>query len=198
MRPAARGRTLIYGRLSDPQLTRPMIYLETDRLRLRDWCDGDCEPFAVMNADGKVMAFYPSTLTREQSDAAARRFQQGLAKDGFGLYAVEVKSTRDFIGYVGLTRAEFAAPFTPAVEVGWRLARDAWGHGYATEAARACIACGFSEFGFAELISFTTRANRRSIAVMERIGMTRQPDDDFEHPVLPAGHRLGPHVLYRI
>lgn len=175
-----------------------MIHLETDRLRLRDWRDGDLEPFAAMNGDERVMAHYPAPLTREKSDAAAKRFQQGLEENGFGLYAVELKSTRDFIGFVGLARAEFTAPFTPAVEVGWRLAHGAWGHGYATEAAHACVVHGFSERGLDELVSFTARENKRSIAVMQRIGMARDAGDDFEHPLLSVGHPLRPHVLYRI
>jgi RimJ/RimL family protein N-acetyltransferase len=173
-------------------------YLETDRLLLRGWHDDDLEPFAAMNADETVMEFYPATLARRQSDALAMRLRRCLDKDGFGLYAVEMKSTRDFIGYVGFAKAEFAAAFTPAVEVGWRLALRSWGTGYASEAARACVSHGFSELGFDELVSFTARRNKRSIAVMERIGMSRSPDDDFEHPKLPVGHKLRPHVLYRI
>ncbi len=151
-----------------------------------------------MNADETVMEFYPATLNRRQSDALAMRCRRSMDEDGFGLYAVEVKSTRDFIGYVGFAKAEFAAAFTPAVEIGWRLAFRSWGNGYATETAKACVAHGFSELGFDELVSFTTRRNRRSIAVMERIGMLRNPEDDFEHPELPVGHKLRPHVLYRI
>ncbi len=174
------------------------IYLETDRLHLRDWRDDDLEAFAAMNADKNVMEFYPAAYSRKQSDAFAERLQQSLDDNGFGLYAVEVKSTHNFIGYVGLAKAEFPAAFTPAVEIGWRLAFHSWGHGFATEAARSCLAYGFSEFGFGELVSFTTRFNRRSIAVMERIGMSRNPDDDFEHPEIPAGDPQRPHVLYRI
>lgn len=175
-----------------------MTCLETDRLLLRGWRGGDLEPFAAMNADARVMEFYPATLGREQSDASVKRFQQGLDENGFGLYAAEVKSTRSFIGYVGFAKAEFPAAFTPAVEIGWRLAFDSWGMGYATEAAKACVAHGFSGLGFDELVSFTTKDNRKSIAVMERIGMSRNPDDDFENPDLPAGHPQRPHVLYRI
>ena len=174
-----------------------MIYLESDRLLLRGWANDDLEPFAAMNADENVMKYYPAVYSREQSDAFAERIQQGLDDNGFGLYAVEVKSTGDFVGYVGLAKAEFPAAFTPAVEIGWRLAFDSWGRGFATEAARVCLAYGFAEFGFRELVSFTTRRNRRSIAVMERIGMSRYPHDDFEHPELPIGHPHRPHVLYR-
>lgn len=175
-----------------------MTYLETDRLLLRGWRDDDLEPFAAMNADGKVMEFYPATLGREQSDAFVKRIRQSLDENGFGLYAAAVKSTGDFIGYAGFAKAGFPAAFTPAVEIGWRLAFHSWGQGYATEAAKACLTHGFSEPGFDELVSFTTRDNKRSIAVMERIGMSRNPDDDFDHPGLPPDHPLRPHVLYRI
>jgi RimJ/RimL family protein N-acetyltransferase len=175
-----------------------MIYFETDRLLLRDWSGDDLEPFAAMNADEKVMEFYPAIIDREGSDTLAMRLQQDMDAIGFGLYAAEVKSTGNFIGYVGISEVRFPADFAPALEIGWRLAAESWGHGYATEAAKACMAHAFSEFGFPDLVSFTTRGNKRSIAVMERIGMLRNPADDFEHPNLPAGHPLRPHVLYRI
>jgi len=175
-----------------------MIHLETDRLLLRDWSGDDLEPFAAMNADENVMEFYPAVYSREESDVIAMRLQQDLDANGFGLYAVEVKSTGNFIGYVGISEVKFEALFTPAAEIGWRLSFPSWGHGYATEAARACLEHGFSELGFCKLVSFTTRGNKKSIAVMERIGMSRNPEDDFEHPNLPAGHPLRPHVLYRI
>ena len=174
-----------------------MIILETDRLLLRHWRDDDLEPFAAMNADEKVMEFYPAPYSRDQSDASATRFQKSLVENGFGLYAVEVKSTHDFIGYVGLAKVEFPAAFTPALEIGWRLAFHSWGQGYAAEAARATLSYGFSDLGVSELVSFTTRRNVRSIAVMERIGMVRNQEDDFVHPGLRAGHPQRPHVLYR-
>lgn len=174
------------------------VHIETERLVLRDWRDADLAPFAAMNADDKVMEHYPATLSRAQSDAFADRCKHFLAENGFGLYAVETKSARDFIGYVGFSRATFPAPFTPAMEIAWRLAFESWGNGYATEAARACLRVGFSDLEFDELVSFTTRDNKRSVAVMERIGMSRDPDDDFEHPMLPVGHHQRPHVLYRI
>lgn len=173
-------------------------HLETERLLLRGWRDGDLAPFAAMNADEKVMEYFPAPLARAQSDAFAARIQRGLNDNGHGLFAVAVKATGKFIGYVGLNSVRFQAPFTPAVEIGWRLAVDAWGRGYATEAARACLAHGFSDCGFRTIVSFTTRSNRRSMAVMERIGMARKASDDFEHPALPAGHPPRPHVLYRI
>jgi ribosomal-protein-alanine N-acetyltransferase len=174
------------------------IYFETDRMVLRDWSGDDLAPFAAMNADQKVMEFYPATISREESDTLAMRLQQNMDAIGFGLYAAEVKSTGSFVGYVGISEVGFTADFAPALEIGWRLAAESWGQGYATEAAKACLAHAFSELEFPDLVSFTTRGNKKSIAVMERIGMSRNPDDDFEHPNLPAGHPLRPHVLYRI
>lgn len=175
-----------------------MIYLETDRIVLRDWSGDDLEPFAAMNADERVMEFYPAIIGREDSDALAMRLQKDMDVIGFGLYAVEVRSTGNFIGYVGISEVRFPTDFAPALEIGWRLSAQSWGHGYATEAARACMAYAFSKFEFPDLVSFTTHRNMKSIAVMERIGMQRNPADDFEHPNLPAGHPLRPHVLYRI
>jgi ribosomal-protein-alanine N-acetyltransferase len=175
-----------------------MDYFETDRLTLRDWRGEDLAPFAAMNADPKVMEFYPELLSRAESDALAMRLQQDMDAVGFGLYAVEVKSSGDFIGYVGISEVRFPAAFAPAVEIGWRLAAASWGQGYATEAAKGCLAHSFYEIGFDNLVSFTTRINTKSIAVMERIGMSRNLGEDFEHPKLPEGHPLRPHVLYRI
>ena len=143
------------------------------------------------------MEFYPAVINREESDALAMRLQKDIDAIGFGLYAAEVKSTANFIGYVGISEVRFPADFAPATEIGWRLAADSWGHGYATEAAKACMAHAFSELEFPGLVSFTTKGNKRSIAVMERIGMSRSSADDFEHPNLPEGHPLRPHVLYR-
>lgn len=175
-----------------------MKYLETKRLRLRDWRGDDFEPFATMNADERVMEFYPATLNRQESDAFAGRCQDRLRKNGFGLYAAEAKSTGTFIGYVGFSEADFSAPFTPAIEIGWRLAQFAWGKGYASEAATACLAHGFAQLGLEEVVSFAATGNDRSVAVMERIGMSRNPAEDFDHPNLPDGHPLRRHVLYRI
>ncbi len=175
-----------------------MIHLETDRLLLRSWTGDDLEPFAAMSADAAVMQFYPAPLSREEAYALAQWFQQSLDANGFGFYALEAKATGAFLGYVGLAKTEFDAAFTPAVEIGWRLAAASWGQGYATEAARACLQHGFAALGLDEIVSFTTPQNTRSIAVMERLGMVRDPADDFEHPKLPAGHPLRPHVLYRL
>ena len=172
-----------------------MTELRTARLLLRQWQDADLEPFAELNADPEVMRYFPSALDRQQSDALAGRARTGLEEQGWGLWAVEVSGGARFIGFVGLARPPFEAHFTPAVEVGWRLARAHWGEGYATEGAHAVLAFAFEDLGIDEVVSFTTPANQRSRNVMERLGMTRDPVDDFEHPLLPAGWT---HVLYRL
>ncbi len=172
--------------------------LRTARLLLRDWREADLDPFAAMNADPEVMEFFPRPLERAESEAAVARIREHLASQGFGLWAVEVPGVAGFIGFVGLAIPRFEAPFTPCVEIGWRLARAYWGRGYATEAALAALDHGFRERGLDEIVSFTAVENRRSRAVMERIGMTRSPDDDFDHPALPEGHPLRRHVLYRV
>ncbi|MGZ4289295.1 MAG: GNAT family N-acetyltransferase [Gaiellaceae bacterium] len=174
-----------------------MAELRTDRLLLRQWRDDDRAPFAALNADPVVMEHFPSTMTREASDAFVDFNVATLAERGWGIWAVEVVATGDFVGFVGLNEPRFEAHFTPAVEVGWRLARDAWGHGYATEGARAALAFAFDEVGLEEIVSFTTVENTRSRRVMERLGMTRDPTDDFDHPRV-ADERLRPHVLYRL
>jgi ribosomal-protein-alanine N-acetyltransferase len=165
---------------------------------LRRWRESDREPFAALNADPEVMEHFPDPLTRRQSDELIERIEGGFDANGFGLWALELRESGGFIGFAGLAVPEFEAHFTPAVEVGWRLARSAWGQGYATEAGRAALEFGFGQAGLAEIVSFTTVANHRSRAVMERIGMSHDPDDDFDHPGLPDGHPLGRHVLYRI
>ncbi len=172
--------------------------IETERLLLRPWRDADLEPFAALNADPIVMEHFPALLSRASSDAMVRRIEAKLASNGFGLWAVEVKGGAPFIGYVGLNVPALNAPFMPATEIGWRLARETWGHGYATEAARAVVRDAFEVLGLAELVSFTVPANLRSRAVMERIGMTRDEADDFDHEGIPIGHPLRRHVLYRI
>ncbi len=144
------------------------------------------------------MEHFPGTLTRRESDELVERIEGGFEANGFGLWALEVRGSGEFVGFTGLDVPEFEAHFTPAVEVGWRLARSAWGNGYATEAARAALLFGFEEVGLKEIVSFTTVANRRSRAVMERLGMSHDPADDFDHPSLPRGHPLRPHVLYRL
>jgi ribosomal-protein-alanine N-acetyltransferase len=158
----------------------------------------DREPFAAMNADPAVMEHFPSTLSRRESDELVDAIIAGFDLNGFGLWAVELLQDGRFIGFTGLSVATFEASFTPAVEVGWRLARWAWGSGYATEAATAALEFGFSEARLEEVVSFTSVENTRSQAVMRRIGMTHDAADDFEHPRIPLGHRLRLHVLYRV
>ena len=173
-------------------------FLTTGRLLLRGWRDEDRPPFARLNADPQVMEHFPAPLGRSESDAFVDRMIAAFDRDGFGLWAVERRSDGAFLGFTGLSAPTFEAHFTPCVEVGWRFAREAWGHGFATEAARAALGFGFDELGLDEIVSFTTPGNRRSTAVMERLGMTRDPADDFDHPRLAAGHPLRRHVLYRL
>jgi len=175
-----------------------MTELSTSRLRLRHWRESDLEPFAALNADQRVMEFMPTRLTRAESDAAAERSEAEIARRGFGFWAVELRASAEFIGFVGLHAVSFEAHFTPCVEIGWRLGRASWGQGFATEAARECLRFGFESLALPEVVSFTVPLNRRSRAVMERLGMRRAPSDDFEHPRLPAGHPLRLHVLYRM
>jgi ribosomal-protein-alanine N-acetyltransferase len=172
--------------------------LRTERLILREWRPEDREPFAALNADPRVMECMPALLPRAQSDALARRSEQHFATHGFGPWAVEVPGVAPFIGFVGLSVPAFKAHFTPCVEIGWRLAAEYWGHGYATEAALAGARYAFEELDMTQLVSFTTPQNIRSRAVMRRIGMTHDEAEDFDHPRLPPGHRLRRHVLYRL
>jgi RimJ/RimL family protein N-acetyltransferase len=177
---------------------QPVTELRTERTSLRAWRDEDLEPFARLNADPEVMRWFPSLLSTEASDALASRIRARLAEDGWGLWALEVPGVSPFCGFVGLSRVPFEASFTPAVEIGWRLDQPWWGRGYATEAATACIEFAFETLGLSEIVSFTTTANTRSRAVMERLGMRHDPDGDFEHPGIPAGNPIRPHVLYRL
>jgi RimJ/RimL family protein N-acetyltransferase len=172
--------------------------LGTPRLLLRRWRLSDRGPFASLNADPEVMEYFPSLLTREQSDRLVERIEAEFERRGHGLWALQTRAEAAFIGFAGLAAVPFEAGFTPAVEVGWRLARPAWGRGYATEAARAALAFGFDELGLDEIVSFAVPGNSRSLAVMERIGMKHDPAGDFDHPGLPAGHPLSRHLLYRV
>ncbi len=174
------------------------MLLRTPRLVLRRWREDDRVPFAAMNADPEVVKYLRRPLDRHASDAFIDRIEKGFERYGFGLWAVEVVESGLFLGFTGLAVQTFPAHFTPAVEVGWRLARYAWGHGYATEAAQAALDFAFTAAGMKEVVSITTRTNERSIAVMRRLGMTHDPAEDFEHPLLPRGHPLRPHVLYRL
>ncbi|MGJ3262975.1 MAG: GNAT family N-acetyltransferase [Salinarimonas sp.] len=177
-------------------VTRPAT-LETERLLLRPWRDADLAPFAALNADPRVMEHFPSVLGRLDSDAAAARFRRAFAARGWGLWAVEVKGGAPFVGFTGLNPAPGDLPVAPAVEVGWRLAAEHWGRGYATEAARAAVDFAFARLRPPEVVSFTVPQNTRSIAVMSRIGLVRDPAGDFDMPAPRPGGAPRPHVLYR-
>jgi RimJ/RimL family protein N-acetyltransferase len=200
------------------------MVLSTERLILREWRDEDLAAFAWLNDDPAVMEFMPRRLNRDESDAFAARIRTDMERRGWGLWAVEVRgpasgavvtevaaapvspeagaptaiTAAPFIGYVGLSVPSFDAHFTPCVEIGWRLAKEHWGHGYASEAAAACLRFAFETLNLKQIVAFTVPLNRRSMRVMERIGMTRDRAGDFEHPRLAPGHPLRSHVLYRI
>jgi RimJ/RimL family protein N-acetyltransferase len=171
--------------------------LTTERLVLRRWRDSDRAPFGALNGDARVMEFMPGLLTAEASDGLMERIERHFERHGFGLFAAEVRESGTFVGFIGLSVPAFDAPFMPAVEIGWRLVAEYWGRGLATEGAREVLRYGFEELGLSEVVSFTTETNTRSRRVMEKLGMTHDPGDDFEHPDLPEGHPLRHHLLYR-
>jgi RimJ/RimL family protein N-acetyltransferase len=170
----------------------------TPRLLLRHWREEDRVPFAEMGADAEVMEHFPARMSRADSDSFIDGVGADLEQRGWGLWAVEELSTGRFLGFTGLNVPGFDAPFLPATEIGWRLRRDAWGRGYATEAANGVLAVAFDDLELEELVSFTTVANTRSRAVMTRIGMVHEPADDFQHPTIAEGSPVRPHVLYRL
>jgi RimJ/RimL family protein N-acetyltransferase len=172
--------------------------LNTDRLILRPWLAADREPFARINRDPAVMEFMPALLTAEESNSLVDRIEAHFEMHGFGLWAAELRDPTRFIGYVGLAVPRFLPPFTPAVEIGWRLASDVWRQGLATEAAHAVVRHAFESLHLSALVSFTVPANLSSRSVMEKLDMTNDPSDDFDHPLLPEGHPLRRHVLYRL
>jgi RimJ/RimL family protein N-acetyltransferase len=175
-----------------------MMELSTPRLWLRPWRPADLQPFAALNADARAMEFMPACLTRSQSDQFAGWAQAEIERRGWGIWAVEVRATAEFAGCVGLAVPAFEAHFTPCIEILWRLRPPLWGQGYATEAARECLRLAFEQLALPEVLAFTVPANIRSRAVMERLGMAHDAGGDFEHPRLPRGHPLRPHVLYRL
>ncbi len=172
--------------------------LTTNRLLLRRWRPSDRAPFAALNADPRVMECFPSPLTTAESDAMVDRIEAHFAEKGFGLWAVEVPGFAEFIGFIGLSAPRFSAHFTPCVEIGWRLACEHWGYGYATEGAKAALGYGFNTIKLPEIVAMTAVGNQRSRRVMEKLGMTHNPADNFDHPLLPVGLPITPHVLYRI
>jgi RimJ/RimL family protein N-acetyltransferase len=175
-----------------------MVVLETDRLNLRPWQPSDREPFAQINADPRVMECMPAPLSEEESNLLADRIEDHFRAHGFGLYAAELRSTHEFLGFIGLSIPSFRAAFTPCVEIGWRLSAGHWNRGLATEGAKAIVRRAFETLQLESLVSFTIPSNMRSRRVMEKLGMTRDPAEDFEHPGLPKGHPMCRHVLYRL
>jgi len=172
--------------------------LETERLLLRRWRDEDREPFARINRDPAVMEFFPVLLSRAESDELVDRSEAHFGQHEFGPWAAEERASKEFIGFVGLSVPRFEAAFTPCVEIGWRLAREHWGRGLATEGALAAMFHAFEGLKLPALVSFTVPANVRSRRVMEKLGMMHNPADDFDHPDLRVGHSLRRHVLYRL
>ena len=175
-----------------------MPQLETPRMILRRWQAEDREPFARLNGDPAVMEHFPNPLTRQESDDLADRIEAHFNEHGFGVWATELRAGSSFIGFIGLNILHFGAAFTPCVEIAWRLAAEHWGTGLATEGAQAVVRHAFNDLGIPALVSFTVPANRRSRRVMEKLGMTHDPRDDFDHPLLPEDHPLRRHVLYRL
>jgi RimJ/RimL family protein N-acetyltransferase len=174
------------------------LALRTPRLLLRQWCDEDAEPFAAMSADPEVMELLLGPFDRAKSDEWMARARDFWGEHGYGQWVVEVPGEAAFVGVVGLSRISYEAHFTPAVEAAWRLARPYWGRGYAYEAARAALEDGFTRLGLTEIVAITTPPNRRSRGLMERLGMVRDMEGDFDHPRVPDGHPLQRHVLYRL
>lgn len=176
----------------------PILELESARLLMRQWQDEDLPAFAAMCADPQVMRYFPAPLSRLESASMIGRVRGHFAEHGFGLWALERKDSGEFIGFTGLGVVGFDAPFTPAVEIGWRLAKEHWGLGYASEAAWTTLRCGFDRLALKEIVSFTAQSNLPSEKVMQAIGMRHAPEDDFDHPKLAVDHPLRRHVLYRI
>jgi|GEM_PF-65393 len=172
--------------------------IRTRRLILRPWREEDLESYAMMNADSRVMEYFPSTLSREESNRQAHLMMKEIPEIGWGFWAVEVPDVANFIGWIGLRKVDFSAHFTPAIEIGWRIAFDYWGHGYAIEGARACLQYGFETLKLKEIVSFTALTNKRSQRVMQQIGMHHSPADDFDHPKLSVDCKVRRHVLYRM
>ncbi|MBX2995221.1 MAG: GNAT family N-acetyltransferase [Bdellovibrionaceae bacterium] len=169
---------------------------ETERIRLRTWSEADLLPYADLNADPEVMEFFPSTMRFDDSLASYRRIQDGFRRHGFGLWAAESKATDEFMGFIGLSIPNFEAAFMPCVEIGWRLAKNYWGQGLATEGARKALELGFDRYQLAEIVSFTAKTNVRSWNVMRKIGMTAA--GEFDHPKVDPASPLCRHVLYKM
>lgn len=174
------------------------VFIETERLKLRDWCDADRAVFATMNADRDVMRYFPATQSAVESNASVDRCMARIKHDGFGFFAAELKATGEFIGFIGIQKAPDYLPCAPAIEIGWRLSPKVWGQGLAPEGAKACLTYAFDVLHTDEVISITTHTNTPSRRVMEKIGMIRDEAGDFDHPMVPEGSPIRAHVLYRI
>jgi len=173
-------------------------FLNTERLTLRRWKESDLAPFTAMNMDAEVMQYFPSLITPEQTKKMIDKIEEGFTEKGFGLWAAEITETNEFIGFTGLSVPIFSAHFTPCIEIGWRIAPAYWGQGYAPEAAREILKDAFKRLKLPELVSFTAKANSNSIRVMRKLGMIRDPKEDFIHPLIEKNTRLAEHVLYRL
>ena len=184
--------------MTEPELQLPQRFdrIQTSRLLMRRWQDSDREPFAALNGDPETMSYFPATLDRAASDAMIDRIESRFEHQGYGLWALEVTATGQFIGFTGLNPLPDGVPGAGGLEAGWRLARHAWHHGYATEAARAALGVAFDGAGVAEIWSMTAVLNEPSQAVMRRLGLTEVTR--FDHPRVPAGHQLQPHVMYHL
>ncbi len=178
-------------------MTLPPIEFDTDRLALRVWAERHRAPFAAMNADPEVMRFFPAMLTPKQTNAGVDIWLSQFAERGWSNWAVELRATGEFIGFIGLSVPRRQLPCSPCVEIGWRLTRSVWGNGYATEGAKRCLRLGFERLDLSEIVSFTALTNLPSIAVMRRIGM-HNANADFEHPAVPEAHSLRRHCLYKL
>lgn len=198
MKSYLRKKSLAQGLSPSGSLRTMLQALITARLTLRRWREEDREPFRALNADPRVMEFFPQALTPQETDAGMARIEQHFDRHGFGFYAAELIETRTFIGFIGLAVPNFEAPFMPAVEIGWRLAHAYWGQGLATEGAKAAAHHAFETLKLLSIVSFTSTANLRSRRVMEKIGMFHDAAADFDHPKIPEGHPLRRHVLYRL
>lgn len=176
------------------------LMIQTKRLILRQWREEDLETFAQLNADPRVRQYFPKILSRKESDESVKLMSDHIQRCGWGFWAAALIQTGEFIGFIGLEDVYFSAHFTktPAVEIGWRLAFNHWGKGYATEGAKAALQYGFEALKLKEIVSFAVLQNMRSRRVMQKIGMHHDPKDDFDHPKLPEGHPLRRHVLYRL
>lgn len=175
-----------------------MIYYETERLILREWQDKDFDPFFALNQDLEVMRYFPNIFSHQETVDLVTKIKIKFNINGFGFYSCELRDTGQFIGSIGLNVPDFSAHFTPCVEVGWRVAKEFWGQGLAVEASQKCLEIGFNQFGLDEIVSFTAKINHNSQRVMQKLGMTNNEAEDFEHPKLNSNHPLALHVLYRM